>query len=186
MTDPELTASAATGELLPQEICGEVLLEKYAKGNEQTICDVRMRVARALAAMESEEKRLFWETKFLEAQEHSFVPSGLFDQISRYYLYGSRYLPEGKFRMFRAIAPIVLLRLMLLFGYVGRLSSRQYCARNSLEPSTLLNFLRPCVRAPPSLLLVVRKFLAAPISAYLTFSTASRIISSIDPPEYSP
>lgn len=156
MTDPELNASAATGELLPQEVCGEVLLEKYAKGNEQTICDVRMRVARALTAMESEEKRLFWETKFLEAQEHSFVPSGLFDQISRYYLYGSRYLPEGKFRMFRAIAPIFLLRLMLLFGYVGRLSSRQHCVGNSLEPLTLLNFLRPSVRAPPPLLLAGR------------------------------
>ncbi len=101
--------------------------------------------------MESEEKRLFWETKFLEAQERNFAPAGLFDQIARYYLYWPSYLPRGEFRMFRAIAPIVLLRLMLLFGYVGRLSSRQYCARNSLEPLTLLNFLRPCVRAPPYL-----------------------------------
>ncbi|GLT21232.1 hypothetical protein GCM10007933_06840 [Zoogloea oryzae] len=67
---------ATAANLEPQEISGEVLLEKYAKGNEQTISDVRLRVARALAAMESEEKRLFWETKFLEAQERGFVPAG--------------------------------------------------------------------------------------------------------------
>ncbi len=67
---------ATAANLLPQEICDEVLLEKYAKGNEQNISDVRLRVARALAAIESEEKRLFWETKFLEAQERGFVPAG--------------------------------------------------------------------------------------------------------------
>ncbi len=67
---------ATAANLEPQEISGEVLLEKYAKGNEQTISEVRLRVARALAAMESEEKRLFWETKFLEAQERGFVPAG--------------------------------------------------------------------------------------------------------------
>ena len=49
---------ATAANLLPQEICDEVLLEKYAKGNEQNISDVRLRVARALAAIESEEKRL--------------------------------------------------------------------------------------------------------------------------------
>jgi ribonucleoside-diphosphate reductase alpha chain len=67
---------ATVANLEPQEISGEVLLEKYAKGNEQTISDVRLRVARALAAIESEDKRLFWETKFLEAQERGFVPAG--------------------------------------------------------------------------------------------------------------
>ncbi len=67
---------ATAANLLPQEICDEVLLEKYAKGNEQSISDVRLRVARALAAIESEDKRLFWETKFLEAQERGFVPAG--------------------------------------------------------------------------------------------------------------
>ena len=141
---------ATAANLLPQEICEEVLLEKYAKGNEQTISDVRLRVARALAAIESEEKRLFWETKFLEAQERGFVPVSLFDQIHKYYLYGSRYLPKCAIRMLRAIAPIVLIRLTLLFGNDGRLSSRRHCVGNSLEPLTLLNFLRPCVRAPPS------------------------------------
>ncbi len=133
MTDPELTASDATGELVPQEICEEVLLEKYAKGNEQTISEVRMRMALLLPLMEVRSR------------------DSLYDWIGEYYLYGARYLPKGEFRMFRAIAPIVLLRLTLLFGYVGRLSSRRHCVGNSLEPLTLLNFLRPCVRAPPSL-----------------------------------
>jgi len=64
------------GLLLPQEISGEVLLEKYAKGNERDVRDVRTRVARALAAVESEEKRAHWEAKFLEAQENGFVPAG--------------------------------------------------------------------------------------------------------------
>ncbi|MBS0353737.1 MAG: adenosylcobalamin-dependent ribonucleoside-diphosphate reductase [Proteobacteria bacterium] len=67
-------ASAATLE--SQEISGEVLLEKYAKGNEQSIGDVRARVARALASIEAEEKRAHWEAKFLEAQERGFVPAG--------------------------------------------------------------------------------------------------------------
>ncbi|CAG0985431.1 partial ribonucleoside-diphosphate reductase alpha chain, partial [Rhodocyclaceae bacterium] len=59
-----------------QEISGEVLLEKYAKGNEQNVHDVRTRVARALAAIEAEDKRAHWEKLFLEAQEHGFVPAG--------------------------------------------------------------------------------------------------------------
>ncbi len=59
-----------------QEISGEVLLEKYAKGNEQNVHDVRQRVARALAAVEAEDKRAHWEKHFLEAQENGFVPAG--------------------------------------------------------------------------------------------------------------
>ncbi len=64
------------GLLLPQEISGEVLLEKYAKGNERDVRDVRTRVARALAAKEAEDKRAYWEARFLEAQENGFVPAG--------------------------------------------------------------------------------------------------------------
>jgi ribonucleoside-diphosphate reductase alpha chain len=61
---------------LPQEISGEVLIEKYAKGNERDVHDVRSRVARALANIEAEDKRAHWEAKFLEAQENGFVPAG--------------------------------------------------------------------------------------------------------------
>jgi ribonucleoside-diphosphate reductase alpha chain len=62
--------------LAEQEISGEVLLEKYAKGNERNVTDVRRRVARALAGVESEEKRTYWEKQFLDAQENGFVPAG--------------------------------------------------------------------------------------------------------------
>jgi ribonucleoside-diphosphate reductase alpha chain len=67
-------ASAAT--LPAQEISGEVLLEKYAKGGERTLADVRRRVARALAQVEAEDKRAYWEARFLEAQERGFIPAG--------------------------------------------------------------------------------------------------------------
>ncbi len=61
---------------LAQEISGEVLIEKYAKGNERSVHDVRDRVARALAAVEGEDKRAFWQERFLDAQENGFVPAG--------------------------------------------------------------------------------------------------------------
>jgi ribonucleoside-diphosphate reductase alpha chain len=59
-----------------QEICGEVLVEKYAKGGERTAADVRRRVARALAMAEAEDKRGHWEARFLDAQERGFIPAG--------------------------------------------------------------------------------------------------------------
>ncbi|HRO36924.1 adenosylcobalamin-dependent ribonucleoside-diphosphate reductase [Thauera sp.] len=70
------TAKASAANLPMQEISGEVLVEKYAKGDEQTVAEVRRRVARALAAIETEDKRAHWEAKFLEAQEKGFVPAG--------------------------------------------------------------------------------------------------------------
>ena len=75
----ETAAYEHTGQMglpLPQEISGEVLIEKYAKGTERDVRDVRGRVARALASIETEDKRTFWETRFLEAQENGFVPAG--------------------------------------------------------------------------------------------------------------
>ena len=69
-------AKPTAANLPMQEISGEVLVEKYAKGDEQTVAEVRRRVARALATIESEDKRAHWEAKFLEAQEKGFVPAG--------------------------------------------------------------------------------------------------------------
>ncbi|HEX5127152.1 MAG TPA: adenosylcobalamin-dependent ribonucleoside-diphosphate reductase [Rhodocyclaceae bacterium] len=66
--------SAAT--LNDQEISAEVLQEKYAKGIEATATEVRARVARALATVEAEDKRTYWEARFLEAQEQGFIPAG--------------------------------------------------------------------------------------------------------------
>src|SRR5437899_8581014 len=72
-----------TGQLSPvaeavpeQAICREALLEKYAKDKEQTIADVRARVARALAAAEREDGRADWERRFYEAMEAGFIPAG--------------------------------------------------------------------------------------------------------------
>ena len=62
--------------LPPQAISAEVLAEKYAKGDELTPDDVRMRVARALAAAERPEDRAGWEARFLDAQRRGFVPAG--------------------------------------------------------------------------------------------------------------
>lgn len=82
-TMSETTSAPTQGNVKPtaanlamQEISGEVLIEKYAKGDEQTVAQVRQRVARALAAVEAEDKRAHWEAKFLEAQEKGFVPAG--------------------------------------------------------------------------------------------------------------
>ncbi|MCE3261263.1 MAG: ribonucleotide reductase [Pseudoduganella sp.] len=60
----------------PQEISLDVLREKYAKGDEQDIIDVRHRVALALAALEAPELQADMAQQFLWAQEHGFVPAG--------------------------------------------------------------------------------------------------------------
>src|SRR6266540_1110018 len=66
----------AEAALPEQTICREALLEKYAKDEEQTIEDVRARVARALAAAEREDKRAHWERRFRDAMEAGFIPAG--------------------------------------------------------------------------------------------------------------
>ena len=60
--------------LAPQQVSLDVLREKYAKGDEVTIQDVRRRVARALAAVEQVPGK--WEPVFFEALENGFVPGG--------------------------------------------------------------------------------------------------------------
>ena len=60
--------------LPPQQVTLDVLLEKYAKGDEKTVEAVRRRVARALAAVEKDPAR--WEPVFYEALENGFIPGG--------------------------------------------------------------------------------------------------------------
>ncbi len=71
-----LVPLAAAASLPAQDISAEVLLEKYAKGEEQTLEELRARVARALAEAELPEARAHWEAKFLDAQRRGFVPAG--------------------------------------------------------------------------------------------------------------
>lgn len=74
-----LTDIPAPPEFAPlqeQEISAEVLIEKYAKGKETNVHDVRRRVAYALAQVEKEKDRAQWENKFLWAQENGFIPAG--------------------------------------------------------------------------------------------------------------
>src|SRR5689334_336105 len=60
--------------LPPQQVTLDVLLEKYAKGDEKDAGAVRRRVAHALAAVEKDPAR--WEPVFLEALENGFIPGG--------------------------------------------------------------------------------------------------------------
>ena len=63
-------------EMPPQAISDDVLREKYAKGDEDSIDDVHRRVAAALALVESEAQRLAIEAEFLSALRRGFIPGG--------------------------------------------------------------------------------------------------------------
>jgi ribonucleoside-diphosphate reductase alpha chain len=73
---PDAATLPFAGELPPQDISTEVLLEKYAKGDERDLHDVRARVARALAQVEAPEQREAWAARFLDALQSGFVPAG--------------------------------------------------------------------------------------------------------------
>jgi ribonucleoside-diphosphate reductase alpha chain len=69
-------AAPARAPLPEQPISQEVLIEKYAKGDESSVEAVRARVARALAVVEPPAQRALWEARFLDAQRRGFVPAG--------------------------------------------------------------------------------------------------------------
>ena len=76
MNHPETAPAAALIDLPAQDISAEVLLEKYAKGDERTADAVNQRVARALAQAEAPDKRAHWEARFAQALRAGFVPAG--------------------------------------------------------------------------------------------------------------
>ena len=59
---------------IPQPISIDVLLEKYAKGDEQTQAEIFARVAQALASVEADPSK--YEQDFLFALENGFIPAG--------------------------------------------------------------------------------------------------------------
>jgi ribonucleoside-diphosphate reductase alpha chain len=67
LDDPEIFFSE-------QQVSSDVLLEKYAKGEERGVDDVRRRVARALAAVEKDS--VHWEGEFFSALTAGFIPGG--------------------------------------------------------------------------------------------------------------
>ena len=76
MTPDTSTRIPAAKALADQEICREALIEKYAKGEESTVEQVRRRVAGALALAEAEAERAKWEKRFYQAQADGFIPAG--------------------------------------------------------------------------------------------------------------
>jgi ribonucleoside-diphosphate reductase alpha chain len=76
MPHTEQTPAATLHNLPAQDISSEVLLEKYAKGDESSIDAVNRRVARALAQAEPAAQRSLWEERFAEALRSGFVPAG--------------------------------------------------------------------------------------------------------------
>jgi ribonucleoside-diphosphate reductase alpha chain len=74
MSEPLITEPLVA--LPPQPISEEVLLEKYAKGDERSADDVFRRVAHALAEAEKPDERAQWSHRFLAAMRAGFIPAG--------------------------------------------------------------------------------------------------------------
>ncbi|MDP3671331.1 MAG: adenosylcobalamin-dependent ribonucleoside-diphosphate reductase [Telluria sp.] len=68
--------NGAVALAVPQDISTEVLMEKYAKGDESCAADVLARVARALAEVEPAKQRKERAASFLWAMQHGFIPAG--------------------------------------------------------------------------------------------------------------
>ena len=60
----------------PQGISTEVLIEKYAKGDETTIDQLITRVSRALAEIEPAKSHKKHADDFLWAMQNGFIPAG--------------------------------------------------------------------------------------------------------------
>jgi ribonucleoside-diphosphate reductase alpha chain len=76
LNDAAMASRAGAVDLAPQAISLDVLLEKYAKGGERTLDDVRRRVARALAAVERPADRARREEAFFDAQRDGLILGG--------------------------------------------------------------------------------------------------------------
>ena len=76
MRQVEKPALHTLQNLPAQDISAEVLIEKYAKGDERNAEAVNMRVARALAQAEPAAQRALWEQRFAEALSAGFIPAG--------------------------------------------------------------------------------------------------------------
>ena len=76
MRHAEKSAPHTLQNLPAQDISAEVLIEKYAKGDERSAEAVNLRVARALAQAEPAAHRALWEQRFAEALRAGFIPAG--------------------------------------------------------------------------------------------------------------
>lgn len=86
----------ATDEPLPlQPIALDVLLEKYARADENSMRDVRERVAAALAANERDDKRDYYRERFLWALENGFIPAGRVNANAAYTGAGTDSAPKS-------------------------------------------------------------------------------------------
>jgi ribonucleoside-diphosphate reductase alpha chain len=65
-----------TLSIAPQQFSTDVMLEKYAKGDEQTVDDVYRRVARGVAMAEPEALRETIEARFFENFQHGALGAG--------------------------------------------------------------------------------------------------------------